>query len=419
MGFVELSYNSSGISFSEWISLFTLCLAPLLAHVLSGAPSPRCLTKETPKWHERLGHYNPTSILWRYIAIADRRIRALSWSSADMAATNALLWTDNGWDGSESMTFRAIPYATRLPDSGNIQILSGEMLKTVIITLQGAQALYSVISDNIPGKYFGRNAVSLDNLFAPLAILGLFRLPAALFLTEDFNFMLHSGFELHLLPDEPLLADPDKSRVSNILLHRTTEEDTGRRFRRVCFWGSVLLKLSILAILLLLIGLLAYDIVPEAGAIYSASEFLYNLFYLILVGPTFLICLYYHFRGETTTIIPCVSSLWYKFYTIFIALSMLLYMIIAAVEVRKTYCGIYTTDPEWFHSDGYTCGLEKNFFTLPVPNRNSSGVLGTYSDFGFNLLEFSGTCYGSLASNVSWVNATCGLASHSLNVYNS
>lgn len=35
---LQLSYQARGISFTDWISLFTLCLTPLILHVIAGTP---------------------------------------------------------------------------------------------------------------------------------------------------------------------------------------------------------------------------------------------------------------------------------------------------------------------------------------------------------------------------------------------
>src|ERR1700744_5907690 len=37
-------YNSQHININDWISLFTLCLAPLIAHLVAGVPEPGTLT---------------------------------------------------------------------------------------------------------------------------------------------------------------------------------------------------------------------------------------------------------------------------------------------------------------------------------------------------------------------------------------
>jgi hypothetical protein len=38
------SYNSQHININDWISLFTLCLAPLIAHLVAGVPKPGTLS---------------------------------------------------------------------------------------------------------------------------------------------------------------------------------------------------------------------------------------------------------------------------------------------------------------------------------------------------------------------------------------
>lgn len=83
------TYQSRDISFSNWISLFTLCLTPLVIHLTSGAPSASYLVNNRPRWHDRICHYNPISIMWWYLAIVDRCIRAIEWNAIDMATSNA------------------------------------------------------------------------------------------------------------------------------------------------------------------------------------------------------------------------------------------------------------------------------------------------------------------------------------------
>ena len=89
--------------------------------------------------------YNPTSIIWRYAAITDRRIRAIQWSRRDLAATNAIFWTSDGWNGGEEMVTSSATYCLRYPESTRVEILSLTMLKTVITTLQGASAFYILV----------------------------------------------------------------------------------------------------------------------------------------------------------------------------------------------------------------------------------------------------------------------------------
>jgi len=72
-----LTFQSGGIAVSQCMSLATLCLAPLIAHIIAGAPEPTYFSRRRPKWHERMCIYSPLSTLWRYAAMTDGRIRAL------------------------------------------------------------------------------------------------------------------------------------------------------------------------------------------------------------------------------------------------------------------------------------------------------------------------------------------------------
>lgn len=91
------------ISPSDWLSQFTLCLAPIVVHIFIGVPVAVYLHRKEPRWHDMIGFYNPTTIIWRYMAIAERRARAKQWKAIDMAATNARFWDGEKWDGSQSM----------------------------------------------------------------------------------------------------------------------------------------------------------------------------------------------------------------------------------------------------------------------------------------------------------------------------
>src|ERR1700733_2223050 len=59
----KFSFQSWGISFPEWISLFTLCFAPLVAHIISGAPTPVYLCWNRPGLLDRICILNPTTIM--------------------------------------------------------------------------------------------------------------------------------------------------------------------------------------------------------------------------------------------------------------------------------------------------------------------------------------------------------------------
>src|SRR5579871_1490129 len=100
------------ITLNEWFSLITLCLVPLVTHIVVAIPTIVCLQAKRPRWHDKIGLYNPTSILWHYFAIADRRIRSKDWEPYDLAAANIYFWVDDGWDGSEKRVETSRPFCT-------------------------------------------------------------------------------------------------------------------------------------------------------------------------------------------------------------------------------------------------------------------------------------------------------------------
>ena len=180
-----LTYQSQNVTISDWIGVLTLCLAPLVAHVLIGAPSPAYLSLSRPPWHERVCHYNPTSILWRYAMVADRRLRAKNWDRIDLAATNALFWTDQGWDGTEEIIQYARPRCVQLPDDDRVTLLSRDAFKTLIITVQGIQAIILLLSSQIdPGSPGFTIFMGVDIIFFPVALFGLLRLCSCIWLTQ-------------------------------------------------------------------------------------------------------------------------------------------------------------------------------------------------------------------------------------------
>jgi len=98
---------------------------------------------------------------------------------------------------------------------------------------------------------------------------------------------------------------------------------------------------------LALIGTLLYFMLPQRVESWlSVTDFVTNFFYLFLLVATSLVFIVYFIRGEsTTTVIPCLTSTWYKAYTGSIILIIVVMIIIAAIETRKTQCGDYTSYP--------------------------------------------------------------------------
>ena len=412
---LPIVYQSQDISFTTWVSLFTLGLAPLAAHIVVGVPQPSYLLNgRRPKWYKHICHYNPTSIIWRYAMITDRRIRAKAWDRADTAATNALFWTARGWDGSEAMVMESLPYCAHLPEHARATLLSREMIKAAIVLLQGAQALVMTLrglgTTHASDSFVHWMAV--DSIFYPLSIMGLLRLCCSFWLTDDFAYnTLPTPKAIHAFPHRWQDNVQGSRNSVDSLIEGSLQIDTanGGRFLPTIFWASrvfrVLYVLPILAMsvtTILYMGPWTKDLSNATSTSYTTTSFLFNLFYLYLTFTMAVICGCYLAVGHTSTVIPCISALWYKVHTILTFIFGVVLVVVSCIETRKTPCGKYTSGSGRLadmdacvdgHSSLIPLGPDFSNFGLAstqIGNENSSRTQG------FWVYNFAGTCIGDL-----------------------
>ncbi|OTA64098.1 hypothetical protein K449DRAFT_368055 [Hypoxylon sp. EC38] len=395
-----LRLERSDISFSDWISIITLSLAPLLAHIVAGVPEPTTLYCDEPKWHDRLTHYNPTSILWRHAAIADRRIRACAWDRGTLAATNALFWTTKGWDGSEDMVTHALPFCVRLPRRARLKILSWETIKTIITTIQGMQVIAAAIS-NIYESNSLTLGFGIDVAFYPLAILGLLRLPAAFWLTDDYAFTAH---QVVLTKTHPL--DVQRVSIDSLLEDRSITRPSTTQFRPSS-WASRGFLIFYILLLQSILGILFFYSSDEDQTV---TSFIFYLIYQIILVISIPLFSYYFIRGlNSTTIIPCISSSWYKVYSLILMGLMMALVVVASIQTRQTPCGKYTSDLEMYDGSSL-CETDDTLLVIvgddadrPAfglasrpPNR-TTGAIPMGSEFWVD--GFTGSCMGHWSSS--------------------
>jgi len=78
----------------------------------------------------------------------------------------------------------------------------------------------------------------------------------------------------------------------------------------------------------------------------TLTSFVFAIFYLIFLVTSTIIYFYYFICGrDTTTIIPCLSSVWYQAYTILLFALAIALIALACIETRWSVCGYYTTWP--------------------------------------------------------------------------
>jgi hypothetical protein len=397
------------------MSLFTLCLTPLAVHIFAGVPEPTVLIGPKPQWHDRICHLNPTSIFWRYYAITIRRSSTKRWGPADMAAANAVFWTGevSKWDGSKEIMImiESRKLCTRLPSGSRIPLMSASAMKTLLVTMQGIQAMYGLLKGLKLGGYALK--VALPNIFLPLALAGLYRLPASLWLTEEYGYATIDSKDATIesgdasLPENLGFADTSEPLCSqknwpvivvkpNIFLPLAlaglyrlpaspwlTEEhgyatidsedattdsgdaslpeklefaDTSEPLYSLRNWLVIAVKIFFLGTIAVLCALSIYYFKPNPRITSgTASTLTINLFYTIFLFVTLVTAILYTVRGQSnTTIIPCISSTWYRIYTYFLFLFALWLLIASALETRITPCG-ETTYPAKLGLDHFMC----------------------------------------------------------------
>ncbi|KAH9205870.1 hypothetical protein DL95DRAFT_489333, partial [Leptodontidium sp. 2 PMI_412] len=344
-------YQSQSVKFTEWISLLTLCLAPLIAHIIAGVPTPIYLSRRRPVWHSLLGHFNPTSILWRYFVITDRRARAKRWRPIDMAASCALFWTRNGWDGSEEMMLKSRELCTRAPSLRRISFTSISAATTLIVTIQGVQSVYSPMAGFFNGDF--AFSLAFNSIFSSIAFLGLMRLPAAFWLTNDYSYMDIDRIQT-------VMAKPGSastlSAVGLLNLDYGLSVSPEEIFHPSNSWRSMLIRMIFLIPLIGSVALSAASIAqpqPGYGLFFTGTFLTLTAFYLVLIIGVIVIVTVYFWTGNTSsTVLPCIESTWYKVYTGLLIVLMIIAMVVSGLETRKSKCGIYTTFRPYYDQFG-------------------------------------------------------------------
>ena len=397
--------KTNTLRLEDWLSILTLCFAPLIAHVISGVPIVVRRCPDSVSWLDYLCLYNPTTIVWRYLAIADRRIRfRRSWTAADMAASNALFWTSRGFDGSEEMMWQSRAFCTRTPNRNHTELVSTDALKTLITTLQGVQALVVLVRGILAqagiGNQFFSSTVAMDTIFYPLSVFGLLRLFAAPWLTEQYSYAEHENFmgrigssqpnsHTSLSYTPPQTAEegdanskhfPATGNMSSMTLLEPDAHDsidtshpTGNScpamILRTCY---VLLMFGILAICLCYIvpvsNKIAFFTQARTSVLWLAA-----VLYIFFSTLTILLLIIYLIRTRrtTTTVIPCIHTWWYRVYTLVLVAAMITLVVLSGVYTRRTACGKLTVIPPMF--DRMVCS------GTPVSASQSLGPIGFVS----------------------------------------
>ncbi|KAG9498094.1 hypothetical protein J7337_010985 [Fusarium musae] len=184
-----------------------------------------------------------------------------------------------------------------------------------------------------------------------------------------------------------------------------------QRFHNSEFWGSRTFRYTYALVLLALLGLALSFMIPQGDTFYTTTTFVVIIFYLGVIGMSALITTWYMgITGAKSTVLPCISSTWYKFYTGVLLGFGIAVIVIACIETRKTPCGKFTSGPG-IQADLLAC-LRGKFdktehhdivdgpyngtisYGFQRPN-NASYVVAYYEDDQQNVFNFTRMCFST------------------------
>jgi hypothetical protein len=338
---VIIRYQSQGTSLTVWVEWFTLCLAPVIAHVAGGVVPSTIIgsTLQSPSWTASLPHFNPVSIMWRYYAIADRRLRARSWDERDLAACNAVFFdSDQGrFDGSEEIMFSSRAWIAKIPESKHVPLLSASLLTTLVLAVQGIQATFLIVT-NLMNDADHKFLAGLPYIFVPIGCLGFLRLPAARWLSSDFGYLhtwqMPSGQETGGSHD-------GSEKVVAIINSHTSIDCVEDRLHGPRSWRGVVFRTFwFLTVLLFMSGSAAsatrnlWAVTPSIPYINLSRLLLDALWVSITLGVLLIHTFYISIGRTNSTIVPCIHATWYKVYTAIVILLGFTAFVISAIETR-------------------------------------------------------------------------------------
>ncbi|KAK8105803.1 hypothetical protein PG999_009162 [Apiospora kogelbergensis] len=203
--------------------------------------------------------------------------------------------------------------------------------------------------------------MAVDFVFSPLSFIGLLRVFCALWLTDDFNYtskhtIAHMTESFHL---DAGVESMRRNSVDSLLDPSDGRPLSGHRL----FYLLLLLFMLAMGIMFLI----------DFGAFikqYTATSFSVVLFYVVFLAATSVICAFYFATDSTSTVIPCITTTWYKVYSAATMAFALVTFVISCVETQETFCGKFTSAPGWA-GDYEACSTSEQFI-VPLSRDNSS-----------------------------------------------
>ncbi|CAN9384492.1 unnamed protein product [Alternaria alternata] len=197
--------------------------------------------------------------------------------------------------------------------------------------------------------------MNLATVFLPLALIGLIRLPSALWITDGFAY---NHYDINLSNKRASeVTTTTKAGYHELITVPSSGDDTPKwppltsddtsyaEFRpRISIHGYVA-RIIFLTPLLGMVGLtvfFTYWMTKDGGYITGTGLFSLMFWFTFSLGSAFVFIFNFARAQDRTTVVPGVSTLWYRLYSAILFLLMLALLISASIETKETWCGKFT-----------------------------------------------------------------------------
>lgn len=250
-------------------------------------------------------------------------------------------------------------------------LFSSHSIKTIIITLQGVQAIFLsdlgiYTSEPKESMAYYLEAASLGNLFAPLALFGLLRLFAAFWITADFGYVAIEDIPLGITMSRAWAISADSLQIQpsgdieQLFSHTTSSKSNAgeSRFQHRPWWSRLFRFVYISIYAAFCLVAIASTLMTQAEDVPLSATGAMGIAILLPLSSILVICIYTYYAAQHAcmpTIIPCINKTWYKLLTVLLYLALIAHPIVSGIETRRTPCGRYTTSLLGAGDDSILC----------------------------------------------------------------
>lgn len=308
--------------------------------------------------------------------------------------------------------------------------MSKTFIESVIITAQGFQAIYDLAKGTQGGWQ-----VSIATIFYPLTIFGLLRLPAAYWLSEEgcYSHVTSEETGRESLVDGSIALKEEKQYLSSSQIFQISgspadsmlhsNQTSHFEARPSNNWRGRAIRTLFLFCNFLIACVATRFIAPWTPSVLTITAFFQIAQIFYLATSTFLIIGFYcRKHQQTTVVIPCIQSAWYKVQTVSVFVIWIILFALACVETKKTACGGFNTIPTIYDQScaktgtylttlkaidqsGHKYGsqFEAEQSSLPLVNKSFSGYYvgsSTGNGTAIQFMPFDGWCRGRTHGHV-------------------